>query len=87
MEKRTFSAIAYEISELWVTKYGANFPESFNYALPYLRAMMECETTNPNEYYMCDKVGDVTRYFLANAANWRGEDAKRLKAELKSLLK
>ena len=28
----------------------------------------------------------IVRYFLSNATTWRGEDARRIKAELKALL-
>jgi hypothetical protein len=34
-----------------------------------------------------DRADMVVRYFLGNATTWRGADAKRIKAELKSLLK
>jgi hypothetical protein len=36
---------------------------------------------------MCDGAETIVRYFLSNASTWRGEDAKRIKAELKSMLK
>ena len=36
--------------------------------------------------YFYDTAGDIVRYFLANAQTFRGADAKRLKAELKSML-
>ena len=34
-----------------------------------------------------DDGGSIVLYFLSNATTWRGEDARRIKAELKSLLK
>lgn len=55
-------------------------------AVPYLEAMLTLDTTDPNASYYYNKAGDIVRYFLANAKTFRGADAKRLKAELKSML-
>ena len=85
--KRTFSVIAVEVLHLWKTKYGKNLPWSLKCALPYLEAMLECDTTNKDEAYYAETVESVVIYFLANITNWRGDDAKRIKAELKSMLK
>lgn len=85
--KRTFSDIAAEVLNLWKTKYGKNLPWSLKCALPYLQAMLECDTTDKNARYYAETVESVVIYFLANITNWRGDDAKRIKAELKSMLK
>lgn len=85
--KRTFSAIANEVVDLWKAKYGKDLPWSLKCALPYLQAMAECYTTNKNAQYYAETVESVVIYFLANITNWRGEDAKRIKAELKEMLK
>lgn len=85
--KRTFSAIAEEVLNLWKTKYGKCLPWSLKCALPYLEAMLECDTTNKDAAYYVETVESVVVYFLANITNWRGDDAKRIKAELKSMLK
>ena len=85
--KRTFSVIAFEVLHLWKTKYGKDLPWSLKCALPYLEAMLECDTTNKDEAYYAETVESVVIYFLANITNWRGDDAKRIKAELKSMLK
>jgi hypothetical protein len=85
--KRTFSVIAVEVLRLWKTKYGKDLPWSLKCALPYLEAMLECDTTNKDEAYYAETVESVVIYFLANITNWRGDDAKRIKAELKSMLK
>ena len=37
--------------------------------------------------YGYDDGRSIVMYFLANASTWRGETAKRVKAELKELLK
>lgn len=85
--KRTFSAIAAEVLHLWKTKYGKDLPWSLKCALPYLQAMLECDTTDKDAAYYVETVESVVVYFLANVTNWRGDDAKRVKAELKSMLK
>jgi len=53
------------------------------YAKPYLEAMRELSSIN-DDYY-ADSGRSVVLYFLSNAASWRGENARRIKAELKSL--
>lgn len=78
MEKRTFAEIAQEIKSVWT---------NINpYAAEYRKAMAECYTTNPNDMYYWDTVKSVVLYFLSNASSWRGEDARRIKAELKSMI-
>ena len=52
-------------------------------AKPYLDAMRELSSIN-DDYYE-DSAHSVVLYFLSNAASWRGENARRIKAELKSL--
>lgn len=76
--KRTFQRIAKDIKSTWMNVYFG--------AVPYLEAMLTLDTTNPNDSYYFETAGDVVRYFLANAQTFRGADAKRLKAELKSML-
>lgn len=75
MENRPIFEIAREIKKLWV-------PVS-PYALPYLNAMMDLNSIN--DRYMFDSGKSVVLYFLANAGSWRGEDARRIKAELKRM--
>lgn len=86
-EKRTFSDIATEVLNLWKAKYGKDLPWSLKCALPYLQAMIECDTTDKNAQYYAETVESVVIYFLANVTSWRGEDAKRIKAELKEMIK
>ena len=85
--KRTFSAIAEEVLNLWKAQYGQCLPWSLKCALPYLEAMLECDTTNKDAEYYVETVESVVLYFLANITNWRGDNARRIKAELKSMLK
>lgn len=53
------------------------------YADEYLRAMERLNSIN--DYYYFDTAKSVVLYFLSNAQGWRGEDARRIKAELKEM--
>ena len=75
---RTFREIALEIKQKW-TKISP-------YAAQYLEAMESLNTTDKNAHYFYDSAESVVLYFLANAQGFRGEDARRIKAELKSML-
>ena len=77
-KKRTFQRIANDIKSTWLNVYFG--------AVPYLEAMLTLDTTDPNASYYYNEAGDIVRYFLANAQTFRGADAKRLKAELESML-
>lgn len=73
---RPLHEIARDISKHW---------PKVNYAAkPYLEAMSSLNSIDDNYYH--DTARSVVLYFLSNAATWRGEDAKRIKAELKSML-
>lgn len=76
--KRTFQQIARDIKSVWLNVYFG--------AVPYLEAMLTLDTSDPNDMYLYDTAGDIVRYFLANAQMFRGADANKLKAELKSML-
>jgi hypothetical protein len=70
--------IAREIKKVWGSKV--------NYAAkPYLDAMQSL--TDKNSMYYQDSAKSIVNYFLANASTFRGEDAKRLKEELKQVIK
>lgn len=56
-----------------------------SYACDYLRAMSVLNSIE--EYYYYDSARGIVLYFLANAQGWRGEVAKRIKAELKEMVK
>ena len=77
--KRTFAEIAREIKQTWKNVYFG--------AKPYLQAMATIESSNKDAPYMLEPAEDIVIYFLANAHTWRGEDARRIKAELKSMIK
>lgn len=74
---RPLNEIAREIKQDWGTKLSP-------YAKPYLDAMACCETIN-SRYGVEDGLTQVL-YFLSNASSWRGETAKRVKAELKKMV-
>lgn len=77
-EKRSLSTIASEIRKDWGVKV--------NYAAkPYLSAMAGLDSIN--DQYGYDDARSIVLYFLSNASSWRGENAKRIKAELKALAK
>ena len=76
MTARALNEIARDVRAHW---------GKVNYAAePYLKAMQEL--TDINGRYYEDSAASVVRYFLSNASTWRGEDAKRIKAELKAML-
>lgn len=55
------------------------------YAAPYLAAMSYLNSVDDN--YILDSGRSIVSYFLANAGSWRGETAKRIKTELKAMVK
>lgn len=73
--KRSLSAIAREIRADWKKVYFG--------AVPYLDAMSSLDSIDDNYYQ--DSGKSIVLYFLANAGTWRGETAKRVKAELKAM--
>lgn len=73
---RPLYEIAREIRKTW-TKVSP-------YAEPYLEAMESLNSINDNYYY--DSGKSVVLYFLSNASTWRGEDARRIKNELKQMV-
>lgn len=68
--------IAAEIQAKWAKPYFG--------AVPYLRAMHDLNSMSDS--YGLDDADSIVRYFLANAQTWRGEDARRIKAELREML-
>ena len=74
---RSLSAIARDIRADW---------QPVNYAAkPYLDAMATLD--NINDKYMFDSGKSIVLYFLANASSWRGDKARAIKSELKSMTK
>ena len=73
---RTLHAIATEIRSNWRKPYFG--------AVPYLEAM--ATLTSVRDKYGYDSGDSIVRYFLSNATTWRGDTARRVKAELKAIL-
>lgn len=73
---RSISDIAYDIRADWKKPYFG--------AVPYLQAMCELDSIRDNYYN--DSAKSVVLYFLSNASTWRGETARKIKAELKKML-
>lgn len=74
---RPLHQIGAEIKKVWAKPYFG--------AIPYVNAM--CELSSIDDSYGYDSARSIVNYFLANASTFRGEDAKRIKLELKALLK
>lgn len=77
--KRTFAEIAREIKQTWKNVYFG--------AEPYLQAMLTINSDDKHASYLMEDAETIVLYFLANATYWRGDDARRIKAELKSMIK
>lgn len=75
-QTRPLYKVAQEIKSDWKNPYFG--------AVPYLNAMTALDSITDNYYF--DSADFIVRYFLANASTWRGETAKRIKAELKAML-
>lgn len=55
-----------------------------NYAaVPYLEAMASLSSIE--EKYILDSGRSIVLYFLANANSWRGDKAREIKRELKTM--
>lgn len=55
-------------------------------AVPYLEALEELERITDTYGPGREDAKTLVIYFLNNAKTWRGEDAKRIKAELRKLV-
>jgi len=73
---RPLSTIAREIRATW--------PKVYFGAVPYLQAMAQLGSVD--DKYGLDDARSIVNYFLANAGTWRGDDARRIKAELKAMV-
>ena len=74
---RPLYEIAKEIRKDWQKVYFG--------AVPYLQAMATLDSINDN--YGMDSGRSIVLYFLSNASTWKGDVAKRIKLELKAMLK
>ena len=76
-QTRPLYEIAADIRKDWGAK--VNFG-----AQPYLDAMATLDSTE--DFYGIESAKDIIRYFLSNASSWRGDTAKTIKKELKSMV-
>lgn len=74
---RSLSEISREVKKDWTNVYFG--------AKPYLDAMSTLNSVNDN--YGMDSGKSIVLYFLSNATTWRGETARKVKAELKQMVK
>jgi len=78
MTARPIYTIANDIANDWGEK--VNFA-----AMPYLQAMLQIRSVD--EMYGMDSAESIIIYFLSNATTYRGDTARRLKNELREILK
>ena len=78
VQVRPIEVIANEIRKDWGVKtdYAAR---------PYLKAMYGLNSISDN--YLCDSASEIVARFLNNASTWHGMTARRIKDELKAMLK
>lgn len=76
IEPRPIFEIAQEIRREW--------KNVSPHADPYLRAMDQL--TLVTDKYGADDADSIIRDFLSNAIPWRGDAARRIKAELKAMI-
>jgi hypothetical protein len=74
-QPRALFTVAREIRKTWKNVWFG--------AVPYLDAMGDLRDMSDN--YGHDSAKSIVLYFLANAQTWKGDDARRIKAELKSI--
>lgn len=77
MPHRPLSQIAAEITADWTALHGA--------AQPYIDALSELQLAT--ERYGLETGSDMIQGFLNNARTWRGEVARRVKQELRAILR
>ena len=75
---RTFAEIAREIRLTWTNMNAC--------AREYQRAMACIYSTDKLAPYLFEDAQGIVLGFLNNAQGWRGDDARRIKAELKSMI-
>lgn len=83
--QRPIHEIGREILRVWIKECGAKYQEKYFYALQQREAMESLTSINDN--FHADSGRGVVASFLVNVTTWRGEDARRIKAELNKLLK
>lgn len=75
-QNRPLHEIAAQIRADWKSMYFG--------AVPYVEAMEQLNGIG--DTYMDERAEDIVRRFLFNASTWRGETARAVKKELRSML-
>lgn len=73
---RALWQVAADIEQDWRSPYFG--------ARPYIEAMSTMDS--PDDNFGLDPGKEIVLYFLANAGTWRGDVARRIKAELKGMV-
>lgn len=82
---RPLNEIAVDIKRSWRTEGAFDKsprPSYITWSMPYVDALLTMQSTRDN--YYADDGRSVVVYALSNLGSWRGENAKRIKAELKA---
>lgn len=77
---RPLSAIALDIR----ADYQAKGKPVHPYAEPYVTAMLSLDQIT--DVYFQDSADSIVRYGISNLSSWRGDKAREVKAELKTIL-
>ena len=72
---RPLHTIAAEIRRDWRNPYFG--------AVPYLTALRQLDSVTDS--YGADSAQSIILYFLSNASTWRGDTARKIKAELQQM--
>jgi hypothetical protein len=82
---RPLYEIAREIHADWKKTNPTDWKKRFYAAEAYSTPMHSLDSIN--DRYIMDSASGIVARFLGNATTWRGETAKRIKAELNAMLK
>lgn len=85
-KQRSIPQIAAEILTYQLTalqKTPGKVPLWVQCSRPYVLALQQCDT--PTAQYGAETARSLALYALSNMDTWRGEDARRIKAELKTV--
>jgi len=77
-EVRPLHVIAREIIKCWK-------PKVHPWAVPYVQALLSLDKLT--DRYIAEDARTQVIYLLGNMRTWKGEDAKRIKLELNTMLK
>lgn len=75
----------YEIAQEIRDDYASRAKPVYFGAVPYLNGITNLDKMT--DFYGCEDGHDIVPYLLSNLTTWRGETARRVKAELKGMLR